>query len=78
MTINPEITNDFKNEIETFAKTLLFTIETGGKLPKHNTQDILKKYIQRSTIELKKHHVPHNRAKALSKQTLEDVLKEIM
>jgi hypothetical protein len=53
---------------------MLFGNPVPVQMPKHNTTDILNKYIELSTVELQSTGLRKQRAKSISKYTLEKIL----
>jgi len=76
-TVNTQTIIEMRNELARFKQALLNAIETGSEMPKHNSKDILEKYILKSTKELRP-YMSLAQARRMSRNTLTVNMEDII
>ena len=78
-TVNVEIRINLQKELELFGEQINDFLSGKSKfMPLHNTDVILKKYIDLSINELQRNGLDRVRARSISKHTLKELLEETM
>jgi len=76
-TVNTETIIEMRKELVDFKRSLLKAIETGSTLPTVNAQDILEKYIAKSTKELRP-YMSLAQSRRMSRNTLTVNMEDII
>ena len=76
-TVNTQTIVEMRNELARFKQALLTAIETGSEMPKHNSKDILEKYILKSTKELRP-YMSLAQARRMSRNTLTVNMEDVI